>query len=69
MGDVTALSARLGGKQLTVRLLLVPGKKAGQLTEFDSPYIVNGPVLDVEFARTAVAGDDSLCIEPILSLR
>ncbi len=48
--DVGALAVRLR-KPLSARLLPVPGKSAGQRTQFSSPYIVNtlikplGPVL------------------------
>lgn len=48
MADVAALSMRLGKKQLTVRLMPIPGKKAGEWTTFDSPYMCNGPVLHVD---------------------
>jgi uncharacterized protein (UPF0210 family) len=38
--DVATLAARLG-KPLSARLMPVPGKVAGERTEFSSPYIVN----------------------------
>lgn len=48
MTDVGALSARLGGKQLTVRLMPVPGRKAGDWAAFSSPYMSNARVVDIE---------------------
>ncbi len=42
--DVAALSTALG-KPLTARLLPVPGKSAGQTTEFHFPYFANSAVL------------------------
>lgn len=45
--DVAAMSCRLGMKQLSVRLVPVVGKKAGEMTEFESEYMCNGPVLEV----------------------
>jgi uncharacterized protein (UPF0210 family) len=40
IGDVASLAVKWH-KPLTARLLLVEGKKAGQRTEFDDPYLVN----------------------------
>jgi uncharacterized protein (UPF0210 family) len=40
IGDVASLAVKLR-KPLSVRLMPVPGKKAGERTEFDSPFIVN----------------------------
>ncbi len=40
IGDVATLAVRLR-KPLSVRLLPVAGKKAGERTEFDDPYLVN----------------------------
>lgn len=42
--DIATLAIRLD-KPLSARLFVVPGKAAGELTEFDSPYLYNGPVL------------------------
>lgn len=47
LGDVAALAARLR-KPLTARLLLVPGKRAGEQTEFDSPLLTNTKVLPLD---------------------
>ncbi len=40
IGDVASLAVKLR-KPLSVRLMPVPGKQAGERTEFDSPFIVN----------------------------
>jgi uncharacterized protein (UPF0210 family) len=40
ISDMAALAVRLG-KPLSARLLPVPGKRAGEPTEFSSPYLVN----------------------------
>lgn len=42
--DVATL-ALVADKPLTARLMPVPGKKAGELTEFDFPYFVNARIL------------------------
>ena len=42
--DVTALAVALQ-KPLSCRLFPVPGRTAGERTEYDSPYLVNGSVL------------------------
>jgi uncharacterized protein len=47
--DVAALSQRLA-KPLIARLMPIPGKAAGDLTEFDFPYFANSRVLDVRSA-------------------
>lgn len=44
--DLAALALRLD-KSLTARLLPVPGKKAGEATDFDFPYFANSRVMDV----------------------
>jgi uncharacterized protein (UPF0210 family) len=43
IGDVAALSVKWK-KPLSVRLFPVPGKKAGDRTEFDNPYLVNATI-------------------------
>jgi uncharacterized protein (UPF0210 family) len=43
IGDVASLSVKWH-KQLSVRLFPVPGKGAGERTEFDSPYLVNATI-------------------------
>jgi len=45
--DVTAMALTLR-KPLSCRLFPVPGKAAGERTEYDSPYLVNGSVLPLE---------------------
>lgn len=45
--DVAALAFRLG-KPLSVRLLPVPGGRAGGMTAFDSPYLLNCSMLSLE---------------------
>ena len=45
--DIAALSARLH-KPLTARLMPIPGKKAGELTNFDFEFFKNGRILEVE---------------------
>ena len=47
MLDIAALSARLR-KPLTARLMPIPGKEAGDLTNFDFEYFSNGRVLPLE---------------------
>jgi uncharacterized protein (UPF0210 family) len=45
--DVAALSMRLR-KPLSVRLLLVPGKEAGELATFDSPLLTSCKVMKID---------------------
>jgi uncharacterized protein (UPF0210 family) len=45
--DVSTLAVTLR-KPLTCRLLPVPGRAAGELTEFDSPFFVNAGILGIE---------------------
>jgi uncharacterized protein (UPF0210 family) len=45
--DMAALAIKLD-KPLSARLLPVPGKKAGEMTAFNSPYLVDCRILDVE---------------------
>lgn len=47
MLDVAAMALALG-KPLSCRLFPVPGKTAGERTEYDSPYLVNGSILPLE---------------------
>lgn len=58
--DVAALSSRLG-KPLTARLMPVPGKAAGELTEFNFDYFSNGGIMDLPASplRGALAGSES----------
>lgn len=50
MTDVCALSVRLN-KPLTARLMPIPGKKAGDMTDFDFPYFANTRVMKVSGSR------------------
>ena len=43
LGDVAALAVKWN-KPLTARLLPAPGKKSGDLTEFDNPFLVNAKI-------------------------
>jgi len=45
--DIAALSSRLN-KPLTARLMPIPGKKAGELTDFDFEFFKNGRILEVQ---------------------
>lgn len=45
--DIASLSARLR-KPLTARLMPIPGKEAGELTNFDFEFFSNGRVLPIE---------------------
>lgn len=58
--DVCALSMRLN-KPLTARLMPIPGKQAGELTEFNFPYFANSRVLRVDSLplRNSLASKDS----------
>ena len=46
LADVGTLAARLN-KPLTARLMPIPGKRAGERTEFDFEYFANAGILDV----------------------
>lgn len=45
--DVASLSTKLQ-KPLAVRLLVVPGKREGEMTEFDDPFLVNTKIMSVK---------------------
>lgn len=45
--DMAALAIKLD-KPLSARLFPIPGKKAGEMTEFDSPYLVDCKIFEVE---------------------
>ena len=51
--DVAALSVALDGKPLTVRVMPVPGAKAGDLTSFSFDYFANSRVLPAAGAGAA----------------
>jgi uncharacterized protein (UPF0210 family) len=42
-----ATLALVADKPLTARLMPIPGKKAGDVTDYDFPYFANGRILDV----------------------
>jgi uncharacterized protein (UPF0210 family) len=44
--DLSALALRLD-KPLTARLMPIPGKQAGDETNFDSPYFANSRVMEL----------------------
>jgi uncharacterized protein len=46
--DVAALSLKYTNKALSARLFLIPGKKAGDLVEFNSPYLTPSTVMKIE---------------------
>jgi uncharacterized protein (UPF0210 family) len=46
--DVAALSLKYTNKALSARLFLIPGKKAGDLVEFKSPYLTPSTVMKIE---------------------
>ena len=50
--DLAALSIRLN-KPLTARLMPIPGKNAGDPTNFDFPYFANSKILDVQAEELA----------------
>lgn len=63
--DVAALSQRLN-KPLTARLMPVPGKKAGDETEFDFPFFANSRVLalEAEALQGFLAGEETFLLHP-----
>jgi uncharacterized protein (UPF0210 family) len=62
--DISALSLRLD-KPLTARLMPIPGKQAGDLTEFNFPYFANSRVLalQAEPLTGLLAGDESFSMQ------
>ena len=63
--DVAALAQRLG-KPLTARLMPIPGKGAGELTDFDFPYFANSRVMSTQ-ARAIegpLAGGETFRLRP-----
>jgi len=61
--DVAALALRLG-KPLTARLMPIPGKQAGDPTEFNFPYFANSRVMPLRSEKAAglLAGSESAAI-------
>jgi hypothetical protein len=64
--DLCALSLRLG-KPLTARLMPVPGKKAGDATNFDFGFFANSRVMALDSAplQPPLGGDEILSLLPI----
>lgn len=63
--DVAALAVRLG-KPLTARLMPVPGKVAGDVTEYDFGYFANGKImaLPAHPLTGLFAGDETVPLRP-----
>ncbi len=63
--DLAALSLRLD-KPLTARLMPIPGKKAGDPTEFDFEFFANSRVLSVESTGLGgiLAGEELVDLQP-----
>ena len=61
--DICALALRLD-KPLTARLMPIPGKKAGEETDFDFGYFVNSRVMNLEAAPLGkgLGGDETFPI-------
>lgn len=62
--DLCGLSLRLG-KPLTARLMPIPGKRAGDATEFDFAFFANSRVmrLDSSPLNLPLGGDESISLE------
>ncbi len=67
LADVAALALRLG-KQLTARLMPVPGKKAGDPVKFDFEYFAGSRVLEVSRGglERLLGGDEIIDLLPHL---
>ena len=63
--DLAALSLRLN-KPLTARLMPIPGKKAGEPTNFDFPFFANSKIMDVKAGKLTgpFSGDGYLELIP-----
>jgi hypothetical protein len=63
--DLAALSQRLG-KPLTARLMPIPGKQAGDPTEFEFGYFANSRVMALDAAPLSglLAGDETFYLQP-----
>jgi uncharacterized protein (UPF0210 family) len=64
--DLSALALRLN-KPLTARLMPIPGKKAGDPTEFDFAYFANSKVMALEAGplEGLLAGDEIITLQSI----
>jgi uncharacterized protein (UPF0210 family) len=63
--DLAALAMRLD-KPLTARLMPIPGKKAGEMTNFDFAYFANSRVMALEASplKGCLAGDECFGLQP-----
>jgi uncharacterized protein (UPF0210 family) len=63
--DVSVLSLRLN-KPLIARLMPIPGKKAGDPTDFDFSYFAPGAVLPLRAAPLSglLSGEENVSIRP-----
>lgn len=64
--DLCALALRLD-KPLTARLMPIPGKAAGERTEFDFPYFANSTVMSLDSGtlNAALASEEVLKLNPL----
>ncbi len=65
MLDLAALSLRLN-KALTARLMPIPGKKAGEMTNFDFAFFANSRIMPLKSAplKGKMIGDQNVRIKP-----
>lgn len=63
--DLSALALRLD-KPLTARLMPIPGKKAGEATQFDFAFFANSRVMSLDSAplQSPLAGDQVIPLRP-----
>jgi len=63
--DVATLAVRLG-KPLTARLMPVPGKRAGDPTDFDFSFFANSRILALKGGSLGglLAGDETFPLSP-----
>ena len=63
--DLAALSQRLD-KPLTARLMPIPGKQAGDPTDFDFPYFANSRVMALQAGvlQGPLAGSEEFTLHP-----
>ncbi len=63
--DLAALSQRLQ-KPLTARLMPIPGKSAGEMTDFDFPFFANSRIMPIEGQGVSglFAGNETFSLPP-----
>jgi uncharacterized protein len=63
--DVACLGQRLD-KPLTARLMPIPGKKAGEMTNFNFPFFANSQIMPVRADRLSgyLAGEETIILAP-----